>query len=226
MTRWLIFLVAFMTRTFRSRASLQLELVALRHQLAMYKGQGLRPRIRPADRLLWSLISRWWSEWRRALYIVQPRTVLEWQKKRFRDYWRALSHAGRPGRPKIAPELRALIKRMWMANPTWGSPKIVLELKKLGIDVAKSTAERYQPKGPRPSTPGWRAFLRLHAREFAAVDFFVVPTAGLKVLFVLVILGHDRRRVLHFNVTELQTPSGRRSSWWRPSHSSLHRAIS
>ena len=205
MTRWLIFLVAFMTRTFRSRASLQLELVALRHQLAMYKGQGLRPRIRPADRLLWSLISRWWFEWRRALYIVQPRTVLEWQKKRFRDYWRALSHAGRPGRPKIAPELRALIKRMWMANPTWGSPKIVLELKKLGIDVAKSTVERYQPKGPRPSSPGWRAFLRLHAREFAAVDFFVVPTAGLKVLFVLVILGHDRRRVLHFNVTEHPT---------------------
>ena len=205
MSRWLVFLVAFMTRTCRSRASLQLEVAALRHQLAIYKKQGRRPRIRPADRLLWSLISRWWSDWRRALYIVQPRTVIEWQKKRFRDYWRAMSRAGRPGRPKIPPELRALINRMWMANPTWGSPKIVLELKKLGIDVAKSTVERYQPKGPGPSSPGWRAFLRLHAREFASMDFFVVPTAELKVLFVLVILGHDRRRVLHFNVTEHPT---------------------
>jgi hypothetical protein len=77
MTRWLVFFVAFMTRTCRSRASLQLEVAALRHQLAIYKEQGRTPRIRPADRLLWSLISRWWSEWRRAPYIVQPRTVLE-----------------------------------------------------------------------------------------------------------------------------------------------------
>jgi hypothetical protein len=147
MTRWLVFFVAFMTRTCRSRASLQLEVAALRHQVAIYKVQGRTPRIRPADRLLWSLISRWWSEWRRALYIVQPRTVLEWQKKRFRDYWRALSRAGRLGRPTIAPELRALIKRMWMANPTWGSPKIVLELKKLGIDP------RRPPKFPHLRPP-------------------------------------------------------------------------
>jgi putative transposase len=175
MTRWLVFLVAFVAGTCRSRASLQLEVAALRHQLAIYKAQRRRPRIRPTDRLLWSLISRWWSQWRRALYIVQPRTVLEWQKKRFRDCWRELSRAGKPGRPRIAPELRALIRRMWAANPTWGSPKIVLELKKLGIEVAKSTVERYRPKGPRPNSPGWGAFLRIHAREFAAMDFFVVP---------------------------------------------------
>jgi hypothetical protein len=80
-----------------------------------------------------------------------------------------------------------------------------MELKKLGIDVPKSTVEKYQPKAPRPSSPGWRAFLRLHATEFAAMDFFVVPTAELEVLFVLVILIHDRRRVLHFNVTEHPT---------------------
>ncbi|MDH3420958.1 MAG: integrase core domain-containing protein [Gammaproteobacteria bacterium] len=139
------------------------------------------------------------------MYFVQPRTVLEWQKKRFRDYWRDLSRTGKPGRPSIAPELIALIWRMWSANPAWGSPRIVLELKKLGIDVAKSTVERYQPKGPRPGSPGWRVFLRMHAKEFAAMDFFVVPTAELKVLFVLDILGHERRRVLHFNVTEHPT---------------------
>ena len=205
MTRWLVFLVAFVTGACRSRASLQLEVAALRHQLAIYREEGRRPRIQPADRLLWSLVSRWRSQWRRALYFVQPRSVLEWQKKRFRDYWRDLSRAGMTGRPKISAELRALIRRMWVANPTWGSPKIVLELKKLGIDVAKSTVERYQPKRPRPNSPGWRAFLRLHAKEFAAMDFFVVPTAELKVLFVLVVLGHDRRRVLHFKLTEHPT---------------------
>jgi putative transposase len=169
------------------------------------KEKGLRPRIRPTDRLLWSLVSRWWSEWKRALLIVQPRTVLAWQRKRFRDHWRDLCRSGRPGRPKISPELRTLIRRMWSVNPTWGSPRIVLELKKLGLDVAKSTVERYQPKEPRPIGPGWKAFLKLHAHEMASMDFFVVPTAGLKVLFVLVILGHDRCRLLHFNVTETPT---------------------
>jgi transposase InsO family protein len=94
---------------------------------------------------------------------------------------------------------------MWSANPTWGSPRIVFELKKLGIDVAQSTVERYQPKEDRPTTPGWKTFLELHAHEFASMDLFVVPTAGLKVLFALVILSHDRRRVLHFNVTEHPT---------------------
>jgi transposase InsO family protein len=94
---------------------------------------------------------------------------------------------------------------MWSANPTWGSPRIVLELKKLGIDIAKSTVEQYQLKYDRPTSPGWKTFLELHAHDFAAMDFFVVPTAGLKVLFVLVILGHERRRVLHFNITEHPT---------------------
>ena len=205
MIRWLSFLATFIAGIFRSRASLQFEVAALRHQLALYREQGRRPRIRPADRLLWSCVSRWWSEWRRALYIVRPRTVLEWQKKRFRDYWRGLSRSAKSGRPSISPELRTLIRRMWSANPTWGSPRIVLELKKLGIDVAKSTVERYRPKEDRPTAPGWKTFLKLHAHEFASMDFFVVPTVGLKVLFVLIILGHDRRRMLHFNVAEHPT---------------------
>jgi len=112
---------------------------------------------------------------------------------------------------------------MWLANPTWGSPRIVLELKKLGIEVAKSTVERYRPKAARPTGPGRKAFLKLHAQDMVSMDFFVVPTAGLKVLFVLVILGHDRRRALHFNVTRARQPNGRLSSSLKPFRSKLRR---
>jgi hypothetical protein len=101
--------------------------------------------------LLWSVMSRLRSGWRAVLFFVQPRTVTTWQKKRFRDYWRALSQSNKPGRPRIWPELRKLIGRMWEANPTWGSPKIVAELAMLGINIAKSTVEKCQPKRAGPS---------------------------------------------------------------------------
>jgi transposase InsO family protein len=101
--------------------------------------------------------------------------------------------------------LRCLIRRLWRANPTWGSPRIVGELQKLGIDVAKSTVEKYRPKLRRPPSPSWRTFLKQHMRDTVAIDFFTVPTVQLRVLFVLVVLAHDRRRVVHFNVTEHPT---------------------
>ena len=205
MTHLIHFLLAFITSSARSRLTLQLEIATLRHQLSAYRAERRKPRISLADRLLWSFVSKCWSGWREALYFVQPRTVVAWQKKRFQDYWRALSQRGRPGRPKIAPELRQLIKRMWQANPTWGSPRIVAELKMLGIDVAKSTVEQYKPTRGKPPSPSWRTFLEQHAHELASIDFFVVPTATLKVLFVLVVLVHDRRRIVYFNVTEQPT---------------------
>lgn len=136
---------------------------------------------------------------------VQPRTVITWQRKRFRDYWRRLSQSGRPGRPSIAKEVRDLIRDMWQANPTWGSPRIVGELRKLGIEVAKSTVEKYRIRPRKLPSPTWKAFLKNHMREVVALDFFTVPTVTCKVLFVLVILAHDRRRVIHCNVTEHPT---------------------
>ena len=158
MARMLCFLLLLLTPTLRSRLSLQLENAALRHQLSTYRLKGRRPRIAPPDRLLWSVLATLWSQWRRALFFVQPRTVTLWQKRRFRDYWRALSQRGRPGRPKIAAQLRQLIRRMWQANPTWGSPRIVAELHKLGIEVAKSTVEKYKPRGERSPSVTWRTF--------------------------------------------------------------------
>lgn len=205
MTCILRFLSSFLTSTLRSRLSLQLEIAALRHQLTAYQFQRQRPCIKPSDRLLWSLLAKFWSGWRKVLFFVQPRTVALWQQKRFRDYWRALSQSDRRGRPKIAPELQALIRRMWHANPTWGAPRIVAELNKLGIEVAKATVEKYKPRGGRSPSATWSTFLDLHLNELVAVDFFVVPTATFKVLFVFLVLTHDRRRIVHFNVTEHPT---------------------
>ncbi len=94
---------------------------------------------------------------------------------------------------------------MWTANPTWGSPKIVAELAKLGIEVAKSTVEKYRPLERKPPSPTWRTFLDQHVQDLASIDFFTVPTVAFRVLFVLVVLSHDRRRIVHFNVTEHPT---------------------
>jgi len=94
---------------------------------------------------------------------------------------------------------------MWEADPTWGSPKIVAELAMLGIDVAKSTVEKYKPKRTGPPSPTWRTFLDQHVRDLVSIDFFIVPTATFRVLFVFIVLAHDRRRIVHFNVTEHPT---------------------
>ena len=122
-----------------------------------------------------------------VLYPAQNLTT--WQKKRFRDYWRELSQSAKPGRLLISGELRKLIRGMWEANPTWGSPKIVAELAMLGIDVAKSTVEKCQPKRTGPPSPTWRTFLDQHVRDLASIDFFIVPTAAFQVLFVFIVLN-------------------------------------
>jgi putative transposase len=125
MSRVVSILLASIATWFRSHLALQMELIALRHQVAVYKESVARPKLQPADRLLWVWLSRLWPGWQDTLEFVQPRTVVAWQKKRFRDYWRRLSQSGRPGRPAISKEVIDLIRDMWRANPTWGSPRIV-----------------------------------------------------------------------------------------------------
>ena len=198
-------LLAFVPRLFRAHASLYLENLALRHQLAVYQQTVRRPRLRTTDRLFWVWLSRLWSGWQTALAFVQPGTVIAWQQRRFRDHWRRLSQRGTRGRPAIAKDVCDLIQQMWRANSTWGSPRLVGELGKLGIDVAKSTVEKYRPSGRKPLSPTWKAFLANHVPDLVALDFFAVPTVTLRVLFVLVILAHERRRVVHFNITEHPT---------------------
>src|SRR6516165_298228 len=182
-----------------------LENLALRHQLAVYKRTVTRPRLRQTDRLLWVWLARVWTGWRAALVIVAPDTVLRWQRRRFRAHWTKLSRRPTGGRPPVNAEITALVTRMAAANPLWGAPRIHGELQKLGIEVAERTVSRLLPKRQTPPSQTWRTFLTNHVRDLVSVDFFTVPTAGWRILFVFVVLAHYRRRVVHFNVTEHPT---------------------
>ena len=190
----------------KSQRDLTLENVALRHQLMVLRRQPGRLRLKDRDRLLWVWLRRVWPGWHRALVLVQPATVVNWHRNGFRAYWRWKSRTN-GGRPRIDREVRELIRDMWNSNPTWGKPRIRAELAKIGIQVSDSTVWRYRPRRAKPPSQTWRSFLDNHVRDIVAIDFFVVPTATLRVLYVLLIMSHDRRRILHFNVTT--APSAR-----------------
>src|SRR5438445_3962594 len=184
---------------------LALENLALRQQLDVYKRTMARPPLRRTDRLFWVVLARVWTGWRRPLVIVTPNTVLRWQRRRFREYWTKLSARPTRGRPPVNAEIKVLVTRMVAANPLWGAPRVHAELLKLGIDVAERTVSRLMPKRrPQPSQT-WRTFLDNHVRDLVSLDFFTVPTARLRVLFVLVVLAHHRRPVVDFTVTEHPT---------------------
>src|SRR5713101_6863240 len=201
----LIHLLRLLPFLFGGHRQLAFENLALRQQLAVYKRTVNRPKLQQSDRLLWVWLSRTWPAWRQALVIVAPDTVLRWQRRRFRRHWAKLS--GRPpaGRPPVDAAIKTLVRRMAAANPLWGAHRIHGELLKLGIDIAERTVSRLLPKRRSPPSQTWRTFLTNHVRDLVSIDFFTVPTAQLRVLFVLVVLGHHRRQVLHFNVTEHPT---------------------
>jgi hypothetical protein len=183
-----------------NRSALIAENLSLRQQLAVLAHSSKRPRLRQRDRIFWVWLSRLWTGWRSALVIVQPDTVVRWHRRGFRLYWRWKSR--KTGRPKIDPEIRKLIRRMSMDNPLWGVPRIQAELRLLGHDVAESTVAKYTVRRrPGPPSQTWRSFLKNHMDCTAACDFFVVPTVTFHLLFCFVVLGHGRRRIVHFNVT-------------------------
>src|SRR5467141_2227533 len=184
---------------------LAIENLALRQQLAVYKRTATRPKLQRTDRLLWVWLSRVWPAWKQALVIVAPATVPRWQRRRFRRHWATLSGRRPAGHPPVDAAIKALVRRMAAANPLWGAPRIHGELLKLGIDVAERTVSRLLSKRRSPPSQTWRTFLTNHVQDLVSIDFFTVPTARLRVLFVFVVLAHDRRRVLHFNVTEHPT---------------------
>ncbi len=204
MIRLLGVLLRSVVAALQTRRQLALENLALRQQLSVLLS-ARRPSLTNLDRVFWTILRRRWSHWTHALVIVQPETVVRWHRQGFRLYWRWKSRNGSAGRPKIDPEARALVRRMSLANPFWGAPRIHGELLKLGIEISETTVAKYMPRSRRPPSQSWRAFLDNHLKDLVSIDFFTIPSATFHVLFVLIVLRHDRRRILHFNVTEHPT---------------------
>ena len=199
----MMFLVMAMLRFIaQGSQSLAIENAALRHQLAVLQRSAGRPRFKPRDRRFWASLSKHWTEWKDALVLVQPATVIGCQKTSFKLFWRWKSRPGR-GRPQASQELRQLIRDMSQANRLWGSPRIQAELAKLGIYVARSTVAEYMVrhrKGLPKKGPAWSTFLRTHLRQTAAIDFLTVATANFRILYAFVVLSLGRSKILHVNV--------------------------
>jgi hypothetical protein len=156
---------------------------------------------------------RLWPEWKRVLLLVPPETVVRWHRTGFKLYWKWLSrHRGCAGRKCVSSELRELIFRMVAENRTWGAPRIHGELTMLGFDISERTVSRWIRKAPRNPEPAkqWKAFLNNHREAIVAMDFFTVPTLTFEVLYCFFVIAHNRRRILHFNVTNQLGHSGTR----------------
>jgi putative transposase len=208
MLQYLTLCLGIFLRLFCSRRTLLLENLALRQQLVVLKRRRPRPRLSSFDRLFWIVARRFWSVWKQSLIIVTPETVIRWHRAGFRLYWSLISRVRRQvGRRMTPKEVRDLIFRMVAENPTWGAPRIHGELLMLGFDIAERTVSRWMKRAPKTPDPArrWLAFLHNHREAIVAMDFFTIPTVTFRVLHCFIIIGHDRRRILHFNVTSHPT---------------------
>src|SRR6202011_550064 len=186
---------------FRSRVSLEAEILILRHQLSIQRRhQPKRLTFSAMDRLIFVGLFRLVPNTIKALTIVKPDTVIRWHRAGFRSYWRWKSRH-RCGRPTVPLEIRRLIREMNIANPLWGAPRLHGELLKLGIEVGQTTVAKYMARGRRPPSQGWKTFLHNHADGIASMDLFVVPTISFRLLDGLLIMDHDRRQILWLGVT-------------------------
>ena len=199
---------------------MEAEIIALRHQVTVLQRSRTPKRLalKPGDRCLWVWLSRLWSGWRSALIIVKPETVIGWHRQGFRWYWTWKVRHGKSGRPQVPKETRNLIRTMSRDNSLWGAPRIQSELMKLDIKLSEASVTKYMVRSRKPPSQTWRAFLQNHLAQLASVDFFTVHTIWFEVLFVFIVLAHDRRRVLHkqlavMNINEVL--SAPRSPWQR-----------
>lgn len=182
-----------------------IENLALRQQLAVFKRAVKRPRLRHRDRLFWMLLANTWRDWRTALIVVDPDTVVRWHRQWLRRQWTRRSARTRAGRPRTHAAIHELIVKIAAANPLWGAPRIHGELGRLGIAVSERTVSRLVSRPRRPPSQTWRTFLTNHVPPMGSMDFFTVPTVTGRTRFVFVVLLHHRRRIVHFNVTEHPT---------------------
>src|SRR3984893_8256165 len=194
-------IVSMVVDLFRSRAALETEIWMLRQQINVLRRTAPKKQtFSSIDRLIFVCLYRLRPGVREALAIVKPETVVKWHRSGFRLYWRWKSKA-RGGRPTVPLEIRKLIREMSIANPLWGAPRIHGELLKLGVDIGQTSVAKYMVRRRDPPSQGWRTVLRNHADGIAAMDLFVVPTISFRVLYGLLIMGHDRRHILWFGVT-------------------------
>jgi transposase InsO family protein len=195
------FALAVLGSPFKAKLRLEAENAVLRHQLIVLRRRpGGRVRLTNHDRWFFIQLYRWFPAIVKVLTIIRPETLVRWHRTGFRCYWRWKS-CPRGGRPQIDTELRALVRRMSLENPLWGAPRIHGELLKLGFGIAQSSVAKYMVKRGRPPSQGWRTFLCNHAPDVAAMDLFVVPTIGFKLLYAFVIVRLDRRDLVWISVT-------------------------
>ena len=201
MAALICFVLAVLVSAFKSKSRLEAENAVLRHQLIVLqrKVRG-RAHLTNNDRWFFVQMYRWFPSIMKVVTIIEHETLVRWHRAGFRRYWRWKSRS-RGGRPQIDLELRTLIRQMSMENLLWGAPRIHGELLKLGFSVAQSTVATYMVKRRGPPSQGWRTFLRNHAPDIAAMDLFVVPTIGFKLLYGFVIVRVDRRDLVWINVT-------------------------
>ncbi len=179
-----------------------MENLALRHQLGVVLRRSVKkPKLAAPDRLLWAWLCGVWRDWPSALTIVKPATVIAWHRQGFRSFWRWKIRHGQPGRPSVPEDVLQLIRTMCRDNPLWDAPRIHGEMLKLGIDIGQTSVGKYMVRLRQPPSQTWRTYLDNHVKSLISVDFFTVPTIGFQVLYVFLVLAHDRRRILHFNVT-------------------------
>src|SRR2546428_5163485 len=161
-------LVAAAISFFKPRAALQLENLALRHQLGVLHRSVKKPKLTPLDRLLWAWLCGVWADWRSALVIVKPETVIAWHRKGFRLFWTWKVRHGTIGRPTVSREIRDLIRRMSRENPLWGAPRIHGELLKLGITIGETSVSKYMIRPRKPPSQSWRTFLDNHIQQLVS----------------------------------------------------------
>src|SRR6202158_51273 len=222
------YLLGWVVSAFRSRKGLVLENSALRQQLLALHAKRPRRRLSALHKLFWVALRTFGSGCTKPLVLVTPRTVVSWHRAGFRLYWAWVSRARQVGRKHVSKEVRALIFRMIAENPTRVAPRIPGELVKLGFDLSERSVSRWVRRSPREPDPSkrWLTFLRNHREAIAAMDFFTVPTLTFGVLYCFFIIGHDRRKILHFNVTRnpnaLWGVQQMREAWpYAPAHRSL-----
>ena len=193
--------LAIVASLFKSRARLEAENTALRQQLIVLRRKlPGRVGLTNGDRLFFGWLYRLFPSVAGVMLLARPETLVRWHRAGFRQYWRWKSRC-RLGRPPVDGELRSLIQKMSRENLLWSAPRIHGELLKLGFQVAQSTVAKYMVKRRGPPSQGWKTFLRNYADGIAAIDLFVVPTIGFRLLYGLVIVRLARRLLVWTAVT-------------------------